>query len=109
MDDKIVIKLFIGILISYILVKYLKSIIKENRPIVGKSYGMPSSRSTVMAFILFFLLMNYDFKPNTKIILVILTLLTLSIKYYLKQHSLKQLVVGFILGIIISYIVNKCF
>ena len=109
MDDKTVIKLFIGILISYILVKYLKSIIKEDRPRKGRSYGMPSSRSTVMAFILFFLLMNYDFKPNTKIILVILTLLTLSIKYYLKQHSINQLVVGFILGIIIAYIVNKCF
>ena len=109
MDDKTVIKFIGGITVSFILVKILKNILKEPRPILGKTYGMPSSRSTIMAFILFFLLINYEFKTSTKIILVILTLLCLSIKYYLKQHSINQLLVGFILGIIIAYIINKCF
>lgn len=109
MNDKKAIKFLGGITGSFILVKILKNILKEPRPILGKTYGLPSSRSTVMAFILFFLLMNYEFKTSTKIILIILTLICLSIKYYLKEHSLKQLLAGFILGIIIAYIINKCF
>jgi len=68
---------------------------------------MPSSRSTVMTFIIVFLLMNYKFSQKTKVILIVVGLLSLCMKYYLKEHSLNQLLVGFILGLIIAYIVNK--
>ena len=67
------------------------------------------SRSTVMAFIISFLLLNYSFKIETKYIIIALGLVAIYLKYYLKEHSLKQLLVGLILGIIIGYIVNKCF
>ena len=109
MEDKTAIKFIGGITSSFIIVKILKDIIKENRPIVGKTYGMPSSRSTVMAFIITFLLLNYSFKIETKYIIIALGLVAIYLKYYLKEHSLKQIVAGLILGIIIAYIVNKCF
>ena len=109
MEDTTAIKFVGGITSSFILVKILKDIIKEHRPIVGKTYGMPSSRSTVMAFIITFLLLNNSFKIETKYILVGLGLIAIYLKYYLKEHSLKQIVAGLILGIIIAYIVNKCF
>lgn len=109
MEDKTSIKFVGGITGSFILVKILKDIIKENRPIVGKTYGMPSSRSTIMAFIITFLLLNNSFKVETKYILVGLGLVSIYLKYYLKEHTLKQLLAGLILGIIIAYIVNKCF
>ena len=109
MEDKSAIKFVGGITGSFIIVKILKDIIKEHRPIVGKTYGMPSSRSTVMAFIITFLLLNNSFKIETKYILVGLGLIAIYLKYYLKEHSLKQIVAGLILGIIIAYIVTKCF
>ena len=107
MKDKEAIKFLGGILICYIVAKVLKRVIKQGRPIKGKTYGMPSSRSTVMTFIVVFLLMNYKFHDNTKVILIVLGLLSLFMKYYLKEHSLNQLLAGFILGLIIAYIVNK--
>lgn len=109
MNDKTAIKFLGGITGTFILVKILKNILKEPRPIVGKTYGMPSSRSTLMAFIITFLLLNYSFKVETKYIIITLGLITIYLKYYLKEHSLKQLIAGFILGIIIAYIVTKCF
>ena len=107
MKDKEAIKFLGGILLCYIVAKVLKKVIKQGRPIKGKTYGMPSSRSTVMTFIIVFLLMNYKFSQKTKVILIVLGLLSLFMKYYLKEHSLNQLLVGFILGLIIAYIVNK--
>ena len=107
MKDKESIKLLGGILICYIVAKVFKKVIKQSRPIKGITYGMPSSRSTVMTFIIVFLLMNYKFSQKTKVILIVVGLLSLCMKYYLKEHSLNQLLVGFILGLIIAYIVNK--
>ena len=43
----------------------------------------------------------------TKYLLVFLGLIAIYMKYYLKEHSLNQLLAGFILGLIIAYIVNK--
>tara|TARA_B100000408_G_C10170690_1_gene170456 strand:+ start:248 stop:574 length:327 start_codon:yes stop_codon:yes gene_type:complete len=107
MKDKEAIKLLGGILFAFVLVKILKRIIKQSRPIKSETLGMPSSRSTIMAFIVVFLLLNYKFKDETKILLFLFTFLTVYIKYYLKEHSFNQLVVGFILGTIIAYIVNN--
>ena len=104
MKDYQVIVLISGILFSQIFVKILKEIIKQNRPIKSKTYGMPSSRSTVISFIVFYLIFVNKFKLSTKFIIIILVLLSLSIKYIIKEHSIYQLIVGVILGIIISYL-----
>ena len=104
MKDYQVIILISGILFSQIFVKILKEIIKQNRPIKSKTYGMPSSRSTVISFIVFYLIFVNKFKLSTKFIIIILVLLSLSIKYIIKEHSIYQLIVGGILGIIIAYL-----
>ena len=106
MNDKDAIKLLVGIFLSFVIAKVLKRIIKQGRPIKGKTYGMPSSRATLMTFIVVFLL-SYNFKDKTKFIIIVLGLLTLFMKYYLKEHSFNQLFVGFILGLLIAYIIYR--
>ena len=107
MNDKDAIKLLVGIFLSFVIAKVLKRIIKQGRPIKGKTYGMPSSRSTLMTFIVVFLLLSYNFKDKTKFIIIVLGLLTLFMKYYLKEHSFNQLLAGFILGLLIAYIIYR--
>jgi len=102
MNDKDAIKLLVGIFLSFVIAKVLKRIIKQGRPIKGKTYGMPSSRATLMTFIVVFLL-SYNFKDKTKFIIIVLGLLTLLMKYYLKEHTFNQLLAGFILGLLIAY------
>jgi len=109
MEDIVAIKLLGGITFTFFIVKILKKIIKQNRPIKSKTYGMPSSRSSLVAFIITFLLLNYNYKNKTKYLLSFFGLISIYMKYYLKEHSFKQLLVGIILGIILGYIVNKCF
>ena len=107
MNDVEAIKLLSGILLSYLVAKILKKVIRQNRPIKGKTYGMPSSRSTVMSFIILFLVMKYKFTIKTKIFLIIIGIVTLSMKYYLREHSISQLLFGLILGSLIAYLFNK--
>ena len=109
MKDNEAIKLLGGLTFTFFIVKILKKIIKQSRPIKTKTYGMPSSRSSLLAFIITFLLLNYKFNMKTKYIIISLGLISIYMKYYLKEHSFKQLLAGIILCIIIGYIVNKCF
>ena len=104
MKDYQIIVLISGILFSHILAKILKNIIKQSRPIKSKTYGMPSSRSTVVSFIVFYLILTNKFKLSTKFIIIILGILSLSMKYVIKEHSIYQLIVGGILGITIAYL-----
>tara|TARA_B100001057_G_scaffold485271_1_gene564727 strand:- start:603 stop:938 length:336 start_codon:yes stop_codon:yes gene_type:complete len=104
MKDSQVIVLMSGIFFSQILAKTLKKIIKQSRPIKSKTYGMPSSRSTIVSFIVFYLILTNKFKPSTKFIIIIIGLLSLSIKYVIKEHSIYQLIVGLILGTTIAYL-----
>lgn len=104
MKDYQVIILIFGIFLSQILAKTLKKIIKQSRPIKSKTYGMPSSRSTVVSFIVFYLILTNKFKLSTKFIIIILGLLSLSMKYIIKEHSIYQLIVGGLLGTTIAYL-----
>lgn len=104
MEDYQVIILISGILFSQILAKILKKIIKQRRPIKSKTYGMPSSRSTIISFIVFYLIFINKFKLSTKFIIIIIGLISLSMKYIIKEHSIYQLIVGGILGTTIAYL-----
>ena len=99
--------LFTGILLCLITAKILKKIIKQNRPIKSKTYGMPSSRSIVLTFIVFYLIFTNNFSIKAKYIVFVLLFLSLIMKYLLKEHSLNQLLVGSILGFIISFLFSK--
>ena len=104
MKDYQIIVLIFGIFLSQILAKTLKKIIKQHRPIKSKTYGMPSSRSTIVSFIVFYLILTNKFKLSTKFIIIILGLLSLSMKYVIKEHSIYQLIVGGLLGTTIAYL-----
>ena len=104
MKDYQVIVLISGILFSQIIAKTLKKIIKQSRPIKSKTYGMPSSRSTIVSFIVFYLILTNKFKLSTKFIIIILGLISLSMKYIIKEHSIYQLIVGGLLGTTIAYL-----
>mgnify|MGYP001442625123 CR=1 FL=1 len=104
MKDYQVIILISGILFSQILAKILKKIIKHDRPVKSKTYGMPSSRSTIISFIVFYLILTNKFKLSTKFIIIIIGLISLSMKYIIKEHSIYQLIVGGLLGTTIAYL-----
>ena len=104
MKDNEIIILFSSILFLNILVKILKNIFKEKRP-NNKKYGMPSSKATVMTFILCYFTNIYKLKNNTIFILCILTILILFIKHLYKEHSFFQLLVGCIIGYIFANII----
>ena len=109
MKDHNVILLISGILFSQVLAKILKKIIKQSRPIKSKTYGMPSSRSTIISFIIFYLIFVNKFTTTTKFIIILIGLVSLSMKFIIKEHSLIQLFSGIVLGFIIAnmfYIIN---
>ena len=104
MNDKKVIVFFSGILFLILLVKLLKYIIKQERPNKSKGYGMPSSRAAIMSYILFFIIYNFNLKTLTKIIIISIAFVIIFLKYYLREHSPFQLLIGSILGKIIAYL-----
>ena len=52
MNDKEILVFFSSILFLNIFVKLLKNLIKQDRPIKSNTYGMPSSKSTIITFII---------------------------------------------------------
>jgi membrane-associated phospholipid phosphatase len=107
MNDQQFIYLFSGILCLQICIKYLKHIIKQKRPIATKTYGMPSSRSAVMTFILTYLIMIHKFPNQTIIIVSLIVSSSLYMKYRLQEHSMNQLLCGSILGILFGFLIWK--
>ena len=71
MKDNNVIFLMSGILFSQIIAKLLKKLIKQSRPTLSKTYGMPSSRATIISFIVFYLIFTNKFKTKTRLILIL--------------------------------------
>ena len=104
MKDNNVIFLMSGILFSQFIAKLLKKLIKQSRPTISKTYGMPSSRATILSFIVFYLIFTNRFKIKTKLIIIFIGLISLFMKYFIKEHSLIQLLCGIILGLLIAYI-----
>jgi len=107
----------IGTIINTILNITLKSIIQEPRPnedykLISIStsnghrfgpdvYGMPSGHAQNAAFNLAFMTGLFKSPTITSFYLVI-TIITLGQRYIYKNHTLLQLFVGFILGLIIG-------
>ena len=104
MNDKQCIIFFLGIFFINIFVKIIKKIIKQQRPIPSNTYGMPSSKSSVMTFILVYLICVNHFKRTTIIFIISVSIITILIKYFYQEHSLSQLLAGILLGFIIALI-----
>ena len=100
----------IGLIFIIFIVKIIKRILKIPRPIMNElsTYGMPSTRSASLFFIITYIyLTNKNLKMNTILILILCVIIACSLKFILKEHSLIQLLAGGILGIIIANIVYK--
>ena len=93
-----------GILFAQLVSKIFKRIIKQTRPVKSRTYGMPSSRATIISFIVFFLIFTNKFSTKTKTIMITIGVISLSMKYIIQEHSLSQLFGGVILGMILAYI-----
>jgi len=107
MKDDNIIRLVVGILLTQVTVKILKRLIMEPRPQGGGTYGMPSSRAGVITFIIIYLIMNNNLKQRTILIITIVGLLSVNTKLILKEHSLPQILVGSVIGFIISIFVTN--
>lgn len=106
-SDKYVLKLFLGLIFLQILVKILKKLFKESRPIKSNTYGLPSTKAATLVFIATYLVLTNKLRDSTVVIIVTTLLLPLFMKYYSKEHSLKQLFIGGLVGLIFSYILVK--
>jgi membrane-associated phospholipid phosphatase len=95
--NNILINIPLGILFDIVLVKILKNIIKEDRPIPKGTYGMPSSRSTYLFFLAFYISTFTD-DVKTKYIIFALILACVMVKIVYKEHSASQITVGALIG-----------
>ena len=88
------------------MVKFLKKLFKESRPIKSNTYGLPSTKAATLVFIATYLILTNKLQDSTVILLTTL-LLPLFMKYYSKEHSLKQLVVGGLVGLLFAHLLNS--
>ena len=106
MKDKNIIIFYGGLILLQYLVKFLKKIIKEDRPIKSKTYGMPSTKSATLFYIMTYLMIMNNIEKRTKIILFILAIVGILYKLMYKEHSYEQVIIGAIIGIFYAYIVK---
>jgi acid phosphatase family membrane protein YuiD len=110
MNDHKCVIFFGGLIFLQYLVKILKNILKIDRPIKSNTYGMPSTKSATLSYILIFLILqNKTMKFTIKIKLIFLTFIGLLYKLYYNEHSVIQILSGLIIGIIYGYIVYYIF
>ena len=114
MDNYEIIKLGVGILVVQVTAKFLKKFIKQKRPFpvskYSKTYGMPSSRSAIVFYIITFLILSlkkgYDDK-KAPIILISVGVLSASLKYFMREHTLIQLLSGAAMGVVMGYLIKQ--
>ena len=105
MDNIEISAFFIGAVVVRIIGKWLKRVIKQQRPIPSNSYGMPSGRGIIMGYtMMYFLLLFPNMNIYTKMVVLITTILACYMKYYLREHTIEQLIVGLVIGLILGYI-----
>ena len=106
-NDKDVLKFFIGLVSLQFIIKMLKQTIKQNRPVKTKTYGMPSSRSAFMFYIITFFIITNKLKQETIVLLLGGALVSVYAKYHMREHNLKQLVIGAFIGICYAYFISN--
>ena len=110
MKNKQFILFIIGFILVQVFIKFLKKVIKQKRPVGAKSmdYGMPSRRAGMTLFIVSYLLLFIDeISISSFIISIIFIIGNLGLKFLHNEHSIPQLFVGSIIGIIFGCIFNK--
>ncbi len=106
MENRHIINLTLGILLLKIITKCMKKILKKNRP-NGLKGGMPSFMGALTLYISTYLYLNSNNLSIESLLSIIIFIIgSLSIKYYMKEHTLSQLIVGGIIGILFAKIIN---
>jgi len=105
-SDKEVLKFFGGLVSLQFIVKLGKQLIKEDRPIKTKTYGMPSTRAAFMCFIVAYLVLTNKLKRETLLLLVGGLLISLYAKIHMNEHSLRQIIIGSCIGIGYAYLIS---
>ena len=106
MNDKKCIIFFSGLILLQYIVKILKKYIKQSRPMKSNTNGMPSTKSATISYISTFLILHYNLNNETKLKLIILTIIGFLYKLYYKEHTKMQILCGIIIGIIYAYLVE---
>jgi len=106
MKDKNIIIFYGGLILLQYIVKFLKKTLKQKRPIEKNTYGMPSTKSATLFYIMTYLIVMNNLDKKTKIILFILAVTGILYKLLYKEHSIEQIGVGAIIGIFYAYFVK---
>jgi len=105
-SDKEVLKFFGGLVSLQFIVKLGKQLIKGDRPIKTKTYGMPSTRAAFVCFIVTYLIITNKLKRETILLLIGGLLISLYAKFHMKEHSFIQLLIGAIIGVGYAYLIS---
>ena len=111
MNDREAVLLAGGILFVQLLVKVLKKILRQPRPTSTlQTYGMPSSRAAIVFFIIVYMMLKVtNIERITVIILLIVGVASCASKYLMREHTMKQLVAGSIVGTSVAFGMNHLF
>ena len=85
----------------------MKKLFKESRPINSNTYGLPSTKAATLVFIATYLILTNKLKDSTVILLVVALLVPLFMKYYSKEHSMKQLFIGGLVGLLFAHLLDS--
>ena len=105
-SDKEVLKFFGGLVSLQFIVKLGKQLIKEDRPIKSLTYGMPSTRAAFMCFIVSYLILTNKLRRETITILIGALIISLYAKFHMKEHSLRQIIIGSCIGVGYAYLIS---
>ena len=109
--------LVLGLLLSTIANEVAKKLIKQNRPAFSHKtgYGMPSDHSQFMTFWMVSIITYFTarrvlrgwFFLSFSVCNATLTALVMYSRYYLDVHSVEQVLVGGIIGVVLGYFWTK--
>jgi hypothetical protein len=110
MENKVFQSFIVGLIAVQLFIKFLKKVIKQKRPegATHKDYGMPSRRAGISFYTICYLLL---FVKNISWLSVIVSIIFVTgnfgIKYIQHEHSIPQLLVGGIIGVLFGYAFYK--
>ncbi len=125
MLTSIFISIFINFITKLYLIEYMKKynhklpilgnfcrpLDTQCKNLTGTGYGMPSGHSQAIAFLAAFYYFYYhkydDFSKPKFITLISIAIFIMATRYTSKMHSIQQIIIGALYGILIAFILSK--
>ena len=95
---------FGGYLFIAIIIKSLKLYLKKKQP-NSYSKGMPSSRAATISYLTTITFLRHSINDVTQAIILLVCAILFAMKLIFREHTVKQMGVGAIIGIVIAYVV----